>query len=275
MSVVFRDCRFVGNGRCGFGVYTTWFADRSVRGSIDFERCAFVGNAKGGISLAAMPPEGLSVNFRDCVIDSRGCAESPIVFNNGSTQFDFGGVSFRNVRVLCDGPEAIEFCGMTGVGVTNVEGSISIVSPKGECKLSLPAFTAAHPSDPAARSFKSATVYARKLATRRPDAQPATDAPVFCRGRQLFLQKVPAAGKRAFKFVTRKALAAKSGHPVEVKIDITDREGTPVDSFVVTEPEREYVLESARDNIYLFTVNSRVNECAVVSPFPGHGIRTY
>ena len=273
VSVVFRDCRFTGNGRCGVGVYATWFADHSVRGFIDFERCLFDGNGKGGISLAAMPPAGLAVNFRDCVIDSRGCAESPIVFNNGSSQFDFGGVSFRNVKVFCDGAEAIEFCGMTGVGVTNVEGSISVVSPKGERKLSLPAFAASHPSDPVARAFKPATVYSRNLAVRHSDAQPATDAPVFCRGRQLFLQKIPAAGKRTFKFVTRKALAAKSGHPLEVKVDITDREGTPVDSFVVTEPEREYVLESVRDNVYLFTVNSRVNECAVVSPFPGHGIR--
>lgn len=273
LSVAFRDCRFVGNGRCGVGVYATWFGDHSVRGFLDFERCAFVGNAKGGISLAAMPPEGLSVNFRDCVIDCRGSSESPIVFNNGSSPFDFGGVSFRNVRVLCDGAEAIEFCGMTGVGITNVEGVVAVVSPAGERKLSLPEFAAAHPSDPAARAFKPATVYARRLAARHPDAQPASDVPVFCRGRQLFLQKVPAAGKRTIKFVTRKALGAKGGHPVEVKVDITDREGTPVDSFVVTEAEREYVLESARDNIYLFTVNSRVNECAVVSPFPGHGIR--
>ena len=45
------------------------------------------------------------------------------------------------------------------------------------------------------------------------------------------------------------------------------------DEFFGKEAEREYVLESARDNIYLFTVISRMNECAVLSPYPGHGIR--
>ena len=272
VSVLFRNCRFVNNGQGGVRVFATWDAARSVRGEICFDGCTIAGNRGGGITLASMPPEGFGVKFRDCVMDCRGCPQPPVVFDNGSSQFDFGGASFSNVMVFADSPDVIAFYGMTGVGVTNVAGALSVTASNGMSRLSLPAFAAAHPSDPAARAFKPAPVSFRSLALRHPDVKPK-GKPLFCRGRQLFVQKVPAAGKRTFKFLTRQVLSGKGGHPVEVKVDISDKVGTPVDSFVVTEPEREYVLESAAENIYQFTVNSRGNECAIVSPLGGHGIR--
>ena len=273
ISVTFRDCRFNGNGQCGAAVYATWDAVRSVRGCIDFKNCTFAGNLKGCISLSAMPPRGLAVNFRDCVIDGRGRETPPIVFNNGSSPFDFGGASFSNVTVLADKPDVVEFYGMTGVGVTNLYGNLSVVAPDGKsADLSMEAFAAAHRPDPAAGAFRAAAVCQRALAARSPNAAPVPSS-VFCQGRQLFVQKVPCAGKWKFKFLARKTTAGNGGHPIDVGVEIRDREGTLVDSFTMKETEREYVLTSARDNIYLFTVNSRINECAILSPYPGHGIR--
>ena len=274
VSILFRNCRFNGNGQRGMGVYATWNPAHSVRGHIDFENCTFAGNVNGGISLSAMPPQGFAVNFRNCLVDGRGCKTSPISFNNGSSPFDFGGASFSNVTVLADSADVVSFYGMTGVGVTNVFGNVSIVTPDGRTSdLSLASFAAAHKPDPSAGAFRAASMRLQNLSTRSPDARPKPD-PVFCRGRQLFVQEVPRAGKWTFRFLTRQVTSGNGGHPVEVVVEIRDRVGTLVDSFTVKEPEREYVLESARDNIYLFTVNSRMNECAVQSPYPGHGIRT-
>ena len=272
VSVLFRDCRFNGNGQCGLGVYATWVEARSAQGHIDFEDCLFAGNLKGGVSLSAMPPEGFAVNFRNCVIDGRGREDPPIVFNNGSSPFNFGGVTFSGVTVLADSPDVLAFYGMTGVGVTNVAGNLSVWAPNGKTDLSLASFAAAHRPDPAAGAFRAATVSRRQLDACAPDAQPKPN-PVFCRGRQLFLQNVPCAGKRTFKFHARKSAPGDGGHPVEVSVEIRDGEGTLVDSFTMAAGTREYVLESARGNSYLFTVNSRGNECAVESPYPGHGVR--
>ena len=273
VSVTFRDCRFNDNGQCGAAVYATWDAASSVRGCIDFENCTFAGNLKGGISLSAMPPKGLAVRFRGCVIDNRGRESPPIVFNNGSSPFDFGGVSFSNVTVLADKPNVVEFYGMTGVGVTNLVGNLSIVASDGNsADLSMETFAAAHRPNPAAGAFRAAAVHQRALAACFPNAVPAPN-PIFCRGRQLFAQKVPCAGRWKFKFLARKVSAGNGGHPIAVGVEIRDREGTLVDSFTMKETVREYELESARDNVYLFTVNSRINECAILSPHPGHGIR--
>ena len=112
----------------------------------------------------------------------------------------------------------------------------------------------------------------KKLVALNPDKKTLPETTVFCRGRQFFVQTVPSAGKPRFKFITRQA-SKHGGHNVEVKVDVSDKVGTPVDSFVVASPEKEYVLESAKENTYLFTVNSRGNECAVVSSLPGQGMR--
>lgn len=269
LSVKFRNCRFSGNRQNGVRVYATWNAERSVRGGIEFDGCVFAGNRNGGITLASMPPRGFTVDFRDSIIDCRGCSQSPIVFDNGELQFDFGGVSFSNVTIYADTPNVISFHGMTGVGVTNVAGDLSVVTPAGSERLSLAGFAAAHLSDPSVKEFKPTFVKFKKLVALKPDTKPLSDAAVFCRGRQFFVQTVPSAGKHVFKFLTRQT----SNHDVEVKVDISDKVGTPVDSFVVNSPEKEYVLESAKENTYQFTVNSRGNECAVVSSLPGQGIR--
>jgi hypothetical protein len=269
ISVKFRNCRFSGNRLNGVRVHATWNAEQSVRGGIEFDKCVFAANRNGGITLASMPPKGFTVDFKNSIIDSRGCSQSPIVFDNGELQFDFGGVSFSNVTVYADTSKVISFHGMTGVGVTNVAGDLSVVTPTGSERLSLSGFAAAHPSDPSVKEFKPTFVKFKKLVALKPDTKSLSDTAVFCRGRQFFVQTVPSAGKHVFKFLTRQT----SNHDVEVKVDISDKVGTPVDSFVVNSPEKEYVLESAKENTYLFTVNSRGNECAVVSSLPGQGIR--
>ena len=273
LSVKFKNCRFSGNRARGFGIYATWNAESSVKGEIVFDGCVFAGNLNGGISLSQMPPEGLAVNFRNCVIDSRGSTQMPIVFNNGELMFDFGGVSFSNVTVYADKPDVVSFYAMTGAGITNVSGNLSIVTPSGSQTLSLAEFAARHPADPKSGMFKPTAVKFKKLVAHDPQAKPSPDTALFCRGRQLFVQKVPGAGRYKFKFITRKT-SSQGGRPIEVKVDISDRVGTPVDSFIVKDDEMTYELESARENTYLFTVNARGNECAVVSSLPGQGVRS-
>ena len=268
MSVTFRDCRIRGN-KSGVRMYVAWNDSTAVRGTVEFERCVISGNRDGALQITAMPPDKLAVNFTDCLFDCRGCAATPIVFDNGSVPFDFGNVSFRNVRMYADREETMAFYGMTGVGMTNLYGSLSLTLPDGKTvEQSLAAFAAMHRPDPAARAFKPATVTARQLVPVAPDATPTPD-PIFCRGRQTFIQSVPGPGRYTFKFFTKQT----GDRPPEVEVSVSDRVGTAVESFTVREPEKEYVLTATTPNIYTFNIRSRVDFFAVSSPYPGHGLR--
>ena len=273
LSVSFRRCRFRGNMNYGMRFFVTWFAEKSVRGRVDVEDCIFSGNFRGGLSFASMPPDALAVSYRNCIIDNRGSVQPPIVFDNGSTEFNFGGVSFENVRVYADTTNAIAFYGMTGVGVANVAGRVDVFTPDGgQAAISLADFAAAHRPDPTVGSFKSTPVPRQKLVPLSPGATP-TGNPIYCQGRQFFLQYVPGAGKWPVKF---RAIAPETNgrkYPISIDISVRDKVGTDVGMFTMTEPEKDFVIDAKGPGVYSFTILSKKSMCTVESGIPGRGVR--
>ena len=273
LSVSFRRCRFRGNANYGMRFFVTWAAEKSVRGRVDVEDCVFSGNLRGGLSFASMAPDALAISYRNCIIDSRGSVQPPIVFDNGAANFDFGGVSFENVRVYADTTNAIVFHGMTGVGVTNVAGRVDVFTPDGgKSSISLADFAAAHRPDPSVGAFKPTPVPRQRLVPLVPGATPAGD-PIYCRGRQFFLQYVPGAGKWPMKF---RAVAPETNgrkQPISIDVSVRDKVGTDVGTFAMTETEKEFVIDAKGPGVYSFTILSKKGKCAVESGIPGRGIR--
>ena len=267
-SIVFRDCRIRGN-KSGVSMFVAWTEAGAALGSVDFERCVVSGNHDWVLKITSQPSNRLAVNFRDCVFDCRGCVATPIAFDNGSAPFDFGNVTFDNVRMLADSEDTMAFYGMTGVGIANVHGSLSVTLPDGRTvEQSLEAFAAKHRPDPAARAFKPAIVTVRKLVPVGPDAEQKPE-PIFCRGRQTFVQSVSKPGKYTFKFLTKQT----GDRPPLVDVAISDKVATPVDAFTINVPEKEYVLTAPTPNVYTFSIRSRADYFAVSSPYPGRGLR--
>ncbi len=269
MSVSFRRCRIFGNGEVGFRMFNSW-GDPGVGGTVDIEDCVIAGNRNGAVLVAAQPSNSLKIRFRDCILDNRGCEKPAVVFDQGQSAFDFGNVSFEDVRVFSDVPEAFSFVGMTGVGVTNLGGHLDVVLPDGKSQVvRMEDVMAANRPDPEARAFKATTVYNQKL-------KPVTDAsienplPVFCRGRQYFLQAAPTPGVRKLKLFCKQI----AKNPVKPEVVIHDKAGTIVESFALEKDVTDYELKSTvPDGMYTFTINARANLCGVSSVHPGHGVK--
>ena len=273
LSATFRRCRFRGNMSYGMGCFVSSIAERAGRGHVDMEDCIFSGNLHGGLSLASMPPDSVTISLRNCIIDSRGSAQPPIVFNNGSTASNFGGVSFENVRVYADTTNALAFYGMTGAGVTNVAGRVDVFTPDGDqATISLADFAAAHRPDPSVRPFKTSPVSRSRLAPLLPGSKPMA-RPIFCRGQQFFLQHVPSAGKWPVKI---RAIAPETNgrqHSISVEVAVSDANGVDIGTFTMTEPEKDFVIDAKGPGVCTFSIQSKQGLCAVESDIPGHGVR--
>ena len=268
LGVTLRDCRFTGNASWGFRLYASW-GDPGVAGTIRVENCLFATNRAGVCWIGGMPSDSLKVAFSGCTFDHRGVAGPAIVFDNGESPFDFGGVSFERTRLLADTEDVFQFLGYTGDGVTNVFGTVEVCLPSGDVRcLSMEKVSLMYPPDPAARAFRAATVQ-RKLLHPVADRLKGTARPVFCRGRQFFVQSAPDPGERRLRFHCRRFGA----NPYRPEVTIHDKVGTLVGKLTLAEDVTEYVLKTTvPGNTHTFTVNSRGNLCAVESDAAGHGI---
>ena len=268
VDVTIRNCRFVGNKAWGFRMFCSW-ADPGVAGRISVENCLFAANRDGVCSIGGMPHDSLKIAFRDCIFDNRGNASPAIVFDNGESPFDFGGVTFENTRLYADNANVFQFHGYTGDGVTNVQGTVDVCLKSGEVRhLSMEKVMAKYRPDPAARAFKPATVYRETLEPVAPEAK-VSPTPVYCRGRQFFVQAAPTPGERRIRFLFRQ----RAANPDRPEVTIHDKVGTLIGKMKLEKDETEYVLKTTvPDNTHLFTVNARGNLCAVVSDAPGHGV---
>ena len=269
VSVVLRRCRFIGNGSSGVGVHPTWDADSTVTGTVLIEDSVFAANLRGALRFSWMPPSGFKVKVRNSVLDCRGSTAEPIAFDNGIAHFDFGGVEFENVRILTKNQNAIEFYGMTGVGITNIFGSVDVVTPSAKNTISLEEFARKHPSDPVARSFKPASVKDDRL---KPSSSVETvpAKPVFYTGKSNFVQYSPTAGERRIRFHLRKPEGARING--DVSVTVLDMKGTLIETLKLTEPVTEYVLRANNPNVHTFKIAARRNMVAVESQWNGRGI---
>jgi len=271
VGVTIRKCRFVGNGAWGFRLYCS-YGDPGVAGQIAVEDCLFSANRFGVCSINGMPHDSLKLVFRNCVFDNRGVKEPAIVFDNGENPFDFGGVTFENTRLYADDADVFRFLGYTGDGVTNVFGTVDVCLPSGSVRpLSMKKIMAKYRPDPAARVFKAATVYRDKLVPTSPEAK-VKPHPIFCPGRQYFVQAAPTAGERKIKFLFKQT----GTNPSKPVVTITDNVGTLVGKFTLEKDVTEYVMKTTvPDNTHLFAIQTEChNLCGVESDSPGHGIQT-
>lgn len=269
VSVILRRCRFTGNGNAGMNVHPTWADDASVAGDIMVEDCVFAANMRGAMTFTWMPPSGFKVKVRNSILDCRGCSAAPITFNNGIAHYDFGGVEFENVKVLSDRADAIEFHGMTGVGITNVFGSVDVHTRSGATRISLEEFAKKHPSDPVARAFSPASVKDDRLMPMH-SGETVPSQPVFCRGKSNFVQYSPSAGERRIRFLLRKPEGVRVNS--DVSVTVVDKKGTLVETFKLTKPETDYILKSNVPNVHTFQIAAKRYRVAVDSPWNGRGI---
>ena len=269
VSVTYRRCRFTGNGLSGFRVHPSWTDDNSVTGEVVIDGCLFAANVGGAIGFAWMPPSGFRVKVRNSIIDCRGCAAAPVIFDNGIAHYDFGGVEFENVKVLANTPDVVEFHGMTGVGITNVAGIIDVQVSKKKSNFSLAELAKNNPPDPAARAFKQASVESSVLKPAS-GAEKVQAEPFFCRGTSHFVQYSPSAGERKIRFHLRKPEGMRVNP--DVTVTVFDKKGTLVESFKLESPETDYVLKSSIPNVHTFKIVAKRNRVAVESPWNGRGV---
>ena len=269
VSVAYRRCRFTGNGLSGLRVHPSWTDDNSVSGEVLVEDCLFAANIGGALGFTWMPPSGFSVKVRNSILDCRGSAAAPVIFDNGIAHYDFGGVEFENVKVFANTPDAVEFHGMTGVGLVNVSGSLEVQTPKKTTKFSLGELAKKNPPDPAARAFSQASVDSSLLKAAT-DAEMVPAEPFFCRGTSHFVQYSPSAGERKIRFHLRKPEGTRVNS--DVTVTVFDKKGTLVESFKLESPETDYLLKSSIPNVHTFKIVAKRNRVAVESPWNGRGV---
>ena len=269
VSVVLRRCRFTGNGLAGVRVHPTWSEEACVSGDILIEDCVFAANMRGALIFSWMPPSRFNVRVRNSILDCRGSSVAPITFDNGIAHYDFGGVGFESVKVFAGRPDAIDFHGMTGVGITNVFGALDVKTPSGDYKLSLAEFAKKHPSDPVARAFTPANVKDDRLKPISSGEQ-VPCKPIFCRGTSHFVQHSPTPGERRVRFLLRKPEDVRVNP--DVSVTVFDKKGTLIETFKLEAPETDYVLKSSVPNVHTFKVVAKRNWVAAASPWNGRGI---
>ena len=270
VSITFRNCVSVGNRRYGVVIYGGR-RKRCVRGSVSFESCRLAANGLSAVWLVNMMPDGVRVLFKDCDIDTRGASEDQVVlFDNSQEQCDFAGVAFENCTLLRDKKtELCAFRGMTGAGIRDdVRGEFFEKKGGTVERLTLDAFAAAHrPQPELMREFTAGEFDMTKLvAGGKKPSRPLT-TPWLWR-KATYVQYVPAAGEYPIVF-SNHAYRVGEKRPL---VQVRDRWGTDMGSFVLDQPLTTYVIKANGENLYRFEMTMRgVNRVKVMSPFAGQG----
>ena len=272
VSMTVRDCEMISNGVDGIVTFTAR-PEAPVPGRISFENCRARGNRRSALRLTNQERRGVVLDFRDCEFDGRVGATPAIVLSNSQISEDFAGVSFAGCRVLADARDGVySYSGMTGTGVTGIDGSWTVVWKNGSKEFDLSALRRKYPSDPEVRRFAAAKLdlAALKPVTKGPLAKPV--AYPFIRNRFIFVQYVPGPGTYPIRFLLKTLDPARKPR---LTVQVRDKPGTDLGSFTTEELSyvHEIKAESALPNVYLFEVDFGLGTLASVeSQHPGQGI---
>lgn len=269
VSITFRNCRSFGNASDGIALYMS--STTSVKGSVLIEDCEVRSNQGGALVISNQQDAGMQLAIRNTVLDNRNGRQSAVLLNNSGVQRDIGGIRFENVRLLPGRNTPVVFHGMTGVGIREFTGSLSLQNDNGKITdFDLAKFSAAHPPRPELRNFSVMPVDLKKLhpvdasAARRDKNNKSR-----FRGRFRFLQYCPAAGVYPIRFNAVKI----TKFPLNLEVHLRDAAGTDLGRFSITEPEKIYLLKANGRNLFSFEINTKGDAVTVNSPHPGQAVR--
>ena len=269
VSITFRNCTAVGNRRYGIIIYGG-IRRRCVRGSVRFENCRVAANCSSAVRLVNMMPDSVRVLFKDCDIDARGAAEEQVLlFDNSQEQSDFAGIAFENCTLRRD--EKTELCtfrGMTGAGLRDVRGEFLEKTERGDVRLTLDAFVSANvPHPELMREFTPGDFDMTKLVAAGANPPRPLTTPWLWR-KATYVQHVPAAGEYPIVF-SNYAYRVGEKRPL---VQVRDRWGTDLGSFVLDDPRTVYTIKANGENLYRFEMTMRgLNRVKVTSSFAGQG----
>ena len=270
VSVKIRNCRSVDNTHVGISLYTS--SSTSVKGQILIEDCDVKNNHGGALIMSNQQDTGLQITVKNTKLDNKNSNYPGIVLDNSTISNDIGGIRFENVRLLPGRNTPVVFHGMTGVGIREFTGSLSLQNDNGKITdFDLAKFSAAHPPRPELRNFSVMPVDLKKLhpvdasAARRDKNNKSR-----FRGRFRFLQYCPAAGVYPIRFNAVKV----TKFPLNLEVRLRDAAGTDLGRFSITEPEKTYLLKANGRNLFSFEINTKGHAVTVNSPHPGQAVRT-
>ncbi len=269
VSITFRNCRSFGNASDGIALYMSSTA--SAKGSVLIENCEVRSNQGGALVISNQQDAGIQLAIRNTVLDNRNGRQSAVSLNNSGIQRDIGGIRFENVRLLPGRNTPVVFHGMTGVGIRDFTGSLSLQNDNGKITdFDLAKFSAAHPPRPELRNFSVMSVDLKKLRPVDVSAarQEKNNKSRF-RGRFRFLQYCPAAGVYPIRFNAVKV----TKFPLNLEVRLRDAAGTDLGRFSITEPEKTYLLKANGRNLFSFEINTKGHAVTVNSPYPGQAVR--
>ncbi len=269
VSITFRNCRSYGNASDGIALYMS--STTPVKGRVLIENCEVGNNQGGALVISNQQDAGMQLAIRNTVLDNRNGRQSAVSLNNSGVQRDIGGIRFENVRLRPGKHTPMVFHGMTGVGIREFTGSLSLQDGNGRiAAFDLAKFAAAHPPRPELRNFSVMPVDLKKLHPADASAVKAekNNRSRF-RGRFRFLQYCPAAGVYPIRFNVAKV----TKFPLNLEVRLRDAAGTDLGRFSITEPEKTYLLKTNRRNLFSFEINTKGDAVTVNSPYPGQAVR--
>ena len=271
VSITFRRCISRGNQRCGISLLAAR-KHGPCRGRILFEDCTAVANHGAAFMCRGLEPDGLDVQFRNCLLDARGASSSAIRFC-ADRPHPLAGLSFQGTRVLLDpAQQDIEWAAMTGVGAGALSGTLACARGDREYAIDLAEWARRHPHDAAPLNFEdahfSATTLVPRTSLSAPLAQPLCTGRL--RGRFTFLQYVPAAGAYPIDFRSYPLPRRKT---VQASFRLRTAAGADLGEVTIAEKRFTYVLKAAGPGVYIFETRTGSGTLEICSPFAGCGVR--
>lgn len=277
MDVTYRNCRLFDNALRGLWLVLSRGTWAPVKGSLRFENCVLSGNGDGPLQINNLASDALRVSFKDCIFDAAGMRSgrgAPISLVNGSIRDDLNNLSFDGCRLVnCPNGQPVTFGAMTGCGVLpgGAKGVLDIAYASGaQGTFDFSSLAAKHPPKPELRAFETGSVDLRRLVPFHAEGKASGIAnPAGYRGPFTFLQHVRTPGEYVIHF--RSTQIGKYS-AISIAVEVFDINGTPHDTFVVTQPEFDYVLKAQSSNsIYRFVVRPNGRRVSLTSSLAGQG----
>ena len=278
MDVLYRNCKMFDNVHRGLWLVFASGLYQPVKGNLRFENCELARNGAGPLQVNNLASDALRVSFDNCVFDASGIRKSgvPISLVNGRIRDDLNNLSFTSCKLLnCpDECEPVKFDAMTGCGVLpgGARGVIDVAYTSGKKgKFDFATLEKRHKPKPELRLFETGTVDIDAIVPYKPGAKPEmAQKSAGYRAKFTFLQYVKTPGKYIIRF---KSTQIGKATQIDIPVVVYDKNGTPHDTFNVTQAEYDYILDAqSKETIYRFEINPNGRRVMVTSDLAGNGV---
>lgn len=268
ISIVFRRCLSRNNRSQGFAVYLASTYQPPVRGSILFEDCRAYGNGGSPLFVKNATPVGVQLVFRNCEFDGRETAATTIDLG-GDMPMTFEGVRFENCKAFIGSGKGIDYVGISGAGITGLEGSIDFERKGKSRRLDLAKWAEQFPTDYELLKFETTGIDFRKLRPMFPTGEAKAVRTGHFRNTMTFVQRVPAAGDYPIAFDLRRINPIQQANG---EFRLRDAHGTDRGVVKLPEGESTYVLKATGAGLYRFEIRCK-GMVEVSSALPGCGVK--